>query len=97
MPASACSAERGRLVPTREAELLQAEVEQLDQQLDRIRRSVDNLRRGPDDLVRVLCAPSLSDHWLTLAMMQLRTLLSSRARIAAFGVLARDRRERRAA
>lgn len=65
--------ERGRLVPTREAELLQAEVEQLDQQLDRIRRLVDNLRRGPDDLVRVLCAPSLSDHWLTLAMMQLRT------------------------
>lgn len=64
--------ERGRLVPTREAELLQAEVEQLDQQLDRIRRLVDNLRRGPDDLVRVLCAPSLSDHWLTLALMQLR-------------------------
>lgn len=64
--------EKGRLVPTREAALLQAEVEPLDQQLDRIRRLVDNLRRGPAEVVRVLCAPSLSDAWLVPALARLR-------------------------
>lgn len=64
--------ERGRLVPTLEARALFVEVERLNIQLDGIRRLVANLALGPAAMLRVLCVPSLAEHWLTLAVAAVR-------------------------
>lgn len=64
--------ERGRLVPTMEAQALFVEVDKLYVQLDGIRRLVAGLALGPAGMLRVLCVPSLSEHWLTLALAHVK-------------------------
>ncbi|MGI4860147.1 MAG: LysR family transcriptional regulator [Janthinobacterium lividum] len=52
---------RGKLIPTREAQLLFPEILRLDEQLQAVQRLAENLRGGSDDAaIRVLAAPALA-------------------------------------
>jgi DNA-binding transcriptional LysR family regulator len=52
---------RGKLIPTREAQLLFPEILRLDEQLQAVQRLAQNLRGGTgDSSIRVLAAPALA-------------------------------------
>jgi DNA-binding transcriptional LysR family regulator len=52
---------RGKLIPTKEAQLLFPEILRLDEQLQAVQRLAENLRGGTDDSsIRVLAAPALA-------------------------------------
>ncbi len=65
---------KGRLVPTREAELLAPEVEKVFRQLEQLRRLGQNLVPSPQGVIRIAAIPSLGLSLLPRAIRRFRPL-----------------------
>lgn len=64
---------RGKLIPTKEAQLLFPEILRLDEQLQAVQRLAENLRGGTDDSsIRILAAPALAQTVVTDAALVFR-------------------------
>ncbi|WP_051249472.1 LysR family transcriptional regulator [Inquilinus limosus] len=61
---------KGKLVPTREAKLLEVEIDRTFAGLERISSIAANLRRGREGHVRIACLPSLGFGFMTEQMAQ---------------------------
>lgn len=61
---------KGRLVPTREAEILTPQIIQLGQDLAHVRRLAANLRQGRQGHLRIGCAPAIGLGLLPMAIRQ---------------------------
>ncbi|MGB6242358.1 MAG: LysR substrate-binding domain-containing protein [Castellaniella sp.] len=61
---------KGRLVPTREAEILTPQIEQISQELAHVRRLAANLRQGRQGHLRIGCAPAIGLGLLPMAIQR---------------------------
>lgn len=61
---------KGRLVPTREAEILSPQIELLGQELAHVRRLAANLRQGRQGHLRIGCAPAIGLGLLPMAIQR---------------------------
>lgn len=61
---------KGRLIPTREAEILTPQIERLGQDLAQVRRLAVNLRQGGQGHLRIGCAPAIGLGLLPMAIQR---------------------------